>query len=108
LAGCFKVLFPSFDVIVGIAPLSHSAIINFDERRRFDMKSIKDILLILVALAAAAFAVYRFYLFAVTPGTTTGTHHLWWAIGATIIALVCGLFFFLGHVNKEEEIHITQ
>lgn len=68
----------------------------------------KDILAILVALAAAGFAIYKFYLFAVTPGTTTGTHHLWWAIGAAIIALAGALIYFLGHVNKEEEIHITQ
>jgi hypothetical protein len=24
------------------------------------------------------------------------------------VAFVCGLIYFLGHVNKEEEIHITQ
>jgi uncharacterized membrane protein YidH (DUF202 family) len=72
------------------------------------MKGVVDILAILVGLAALGFAIYRFYLFATTPGTTSGTHHLWWAIGATVIALLCGLAYFLRHVNKEEEIHITQ
>jgi hypothetical protein len=24
------------------------------------------------------------------------------------VAFICGLIYFLGHVNKEEEIHITQ
>ena len=29
-------------------------------------------------------------------------------VGLAAIAFVCGLVYFLGHVNKEEEIHITQ
>jgi hypothetical protein len=37
-----------------------------------------------------------------------GTHHLWYAIGAAVIAIVAGIVYFAGHVNKEEEIHITQ
>jgi heme/copper-type cytochrome/quinol oxidase subunit 4 len=32
----------------------------------------------------------------------------WIALGLAVIAFVCGLIYFLGHVNKEEEIHITQ
>jgi hypothetical protein len=30
------------------------------------------------------------------------------AIGAAIIAVIAGIIYFTGHVNKEEEIHITQ
>lgn len=78
------------------------------------MKSIKDILAIVVAIAAAIFALYEFYLFATfttpqgRPDMQGGTHYLWWAIGATVVAIICGLIYFVGHVNKEEEIHITQ
>jgi hypothetical protein len=32
----------------------------------------------------------------------------WIALGLAAVAFVCGLVYFLGHVNKEEEIHITQ
>jgi uncharacterized membrane protein len=72
------------------------------------MKSLVDVLALLVGIAALVFACYKFYLFATTPGTQTGTSHLWWAIGSTVVALACGLAYFLRHVNKEEEIHITQ
>ena len=30
------------------------------------------------------------------------------ALGLAAVAFICGLIYFLGHVNKEEEIHITQ
>ena len=72
------------------------------------MKSIKDILAVIVGLAAGAGAIYYFYRF-VTFGEPEGGHsHLWWALGLAAVAFVCGLIYFLGHVNKEEEIHITQ
>ena len=72
------------------------------------MKSLKDTLAIVVGLAALVFAIYKFYLFVSTSGETAGSHHMWWAIGAAVVFFVCGLIYFLGHVNKEEEIHITQ
>lgn len=71
------------------------------------MKSLKDTLAIIVGLAALGYGIYRFYLF-VTTSDTAGSHHMWWAIGMAVIFFVCGLIYFLGHVNKEEEIHITQ
>jgi TRAP-type C4-dicarboxylate transport system permease small subunit len=72
------------------------------------MKSLKDILAILVGLVAAIGAIYYFYRF-VTDTTPTGGHTQGWiALGLVAIAFVCGLIYFLGHVNKEEEIHITQ
>jgi len=37
-----------------------------------------------------------------------GGSHLWMAIGSAIIAVIAGIIYFTGHVNKEEEIHITQ
>jgi hypothetical protein len=78
------------------------------------MKSMKDIVSILVAVVAGIFAIYQFYLFATfkTPQGVTdmqgGTNHLWMAIGAAVLAVIAGIFYFSGHVNKEEEIHITQ
>jgi hypothetical protein len=77
------------------------------------MKSIKDVLSILIAIAAAIFAIYQFYLFETfkSNGVTDvqgGTNHLWLAIGSAIVAVVAGIIYFSGHVNKEEEIHITQ
>lgn len=72
------------------------------------MKSLKDIVAIVVGLAALVFGIYRFYLFVNAPTPEAGSHNMWWAIGAGIVFFICALIFFLGHVNKEEEIHITQ
>jgi len=77
-------------------------------RRRFNMGRLKDALAVIVGLAALAFGIYKFYLFVTTPGSEQASHDMWWAIGAAVIFFVCGLIYFLGHVNKEEEIHITQ
>ncbi len=71
------------------------------------MKSLKDILAILVGVATAIGAIYYFYRFVTEPvgaGNTSG----WIALGLAAVAFICGLIYFLGHVNKEEEIHITQ
>jgi hypothetical protein len=71
------------------------------------MKSLKDILAVVVGIVAAIGAIYYFYKFVTEPpaaGHTSG----WIALGLAVVAFVCGLIYFLGHVNKEEEIHITQ
>ena len=71
------------------------------------MKSLKDILAILVGVVTAIGAIVYFYKFVTEPadgGHTSG----WIALGLAAIAFICGLIYFLGHVNKEEEIHITQ
>ena len=72
------------------------------------MGSLKDIVAVIVGLAALGFGIYKFYLFVSTPGSDSGAHHMWWAIGSAVVFFICGLIYFLGHVNKEEEIHITQ
>lgn len=72
------------------------------------MKSIKDVLAVLVGLAAAAGAIFYFYKFVTFVEAEGGHSYLWKALGLAVIAFVCGLIYFLGHVNKEEEIHITQ
>ena len=71
------------------------------------MKSLKDILAILVGIVTAIGSIYYLYKFVTEPpgaGHTSG----WIALALAVIAFVCGLIYFLGHVNKEEEIHITQ
>jgi hypothetical protein len=68
----------------------------------------KDILAVVVGLGALGYGIYRFYLFVTTPGDDAGAHNMWWAIGCAVVFFICALLYFLGHVNKEEEIHITQ
>jgi hypothetical protein len=72
------------------------------------MKSIKDVLAVLVGLAAVAGSIFYFYKFVTFVEAEGGHSYLWKALGLAVIAFVCGLVYFLGHVNKEEEIHITQ
>ncbi len=49
-----------------------------------------------------------FYKFVTDPNPAGGHTSGWIALGLAAVAFVCGLIYFLGHVNKEEEIHITQ
>ena len=72
------------------------------------MKSLKDILAVLIGLVSAAGAIYYFYKFVTDPNPLGGHTAGWTALGLAAVAFVCGLVYFLGHVNKEEEIHITQ
>ena len=68
---------------------------------------IKELLAALVGLASIGGAIYYFYLF--VNSEEGGGHSLGWkALGLAAVAFVCGLIYFLGHVNQEEEIHITQ
>jgi hypothetical protein len=69
---------------------------------------IKELLAALVGLAAAAGAIYFFWKFVTFEEATGGGHFGWYSLGLAAIAFVCGLIYFLGHVNQEEEIHITQ
>jgi hypothetical protein len=69
---------------------------------------IKDVLAVIVGLAAAAGAIYYFYRFVTFTHPEGGQHLGWIALCLAAVAFVCGLVYFLGHVNKEEEIHITQ
>ncbi len=57
----------------------------------------------------AAIAIWQFYLFATFKDAQGGTSHLWWAIGAALIACVAGVFVFSGFVRYDEanEMHIT-
>lgn len=69
---------------------------------------IKELLAALVGLAAAVGAIYYFYKFVTSADPAGGHMQGWIALGLAAVAFVCGLIYFLGHVNQEEEIHITQ
>jgi heme/copper-type cytochrome/quinol oxidase subunit 4 len=69
---------------------------------------IKELLAALVGLASAVGAIYFFYKFVTAADPTGGHTQGWIALGLAAVAFVCGLIYFLGHVNQEEEIHITQ
>jgi hypothetical protein len=67
-----------------------------------------DFLLSIVGLAALVGAIYEFYRFVTdnTPGA--GHTNGWIALVLAVVFCACALLLFLRHVNKEEEIHITQ
>jgi hypothetical protein len=68
----------------------------------------KDILAAIVGLLAAAGAIFYFYKFVTFTDLEGGHRFGWISLGLAAVAFICGLLYFLGHVNKEEEIHITQ
>ena len=68
----------------------------------------KEMLAGILGLAAALGAIYFFYKFVTSVDPTGGHRDGWIALGLAAVAFVGGLIYFLGHVNKEEEIHITQ
>jgi hypothetical protein len=70
------------------------------------MKSLKDALVLIVGLAALGYGGYKFYLFVNVNGPDSTD--MWIAIGCAVVFFVCALIYFLGRVNKEEQIHITQ
>jgi uncharacterized membrane protein YidH (DUF202 family) len=78
------------------------------------MKSWIDILLWVVGLLAAGFALYEFARFATArdpatgnPDMWSGSNHLYTAVGALIVAVVCVVWAFVRRPHVEEEIHIT-
>jgi multidrug transporter EmrE-like cation transporter len=72
------------------------------------MKSLKDILSLVIGLAAAIFAIWKFVQCLQVQDPRGGTSYAIWAGVGAVVAVICGVIFFVGRVNKEEEIHITQ
>jgi len=70
---------------------------------------ITDMLTLVVGLISVGLAIYFFFWKYKTAASVHGDpKYLWMAIGATVVAFLCALAFFVKRVNKEEEIHITQ
>ena len=67
-----------------------------------------DFLLSIVGLASLAGAIYEFYKFVTDPNPGGGHTYGWISLVLAIVFCACALMLFLRHVNKEEEIHITQ
>jgi len=69
---------------------------------------IKELVAAVVGLASAVGAIYFFYIFVTWEDPGGGHKYGWYSLALAAVAFVCGLIYFLGHVNQEEEIHITQ
>lgn len=70
---------------------------------------------VIVLMSFAVVAIWQFYLFVKYENSQGlldvqgGTHHLWWAICAALIACFAGFFVFSVFVryDKDNELHIT-
>lgn len=78
------------------------------------MKSLDNVLCWGVAVIAFAFAIWQLFVFLTfkdaqgIPDMMAGASHLWWAIGAAIVACACIVISFVRHPHVEEEIHVTK
>ena len=68
----------------------------------------KDMLSVGVGIIAIAIGAWQMYAYITQPPKDPSSIHLIIAIAAIVVAVVCGIFFMLGRVNKQEEIHITK
>jgi len=67
-----------------------------------------DLLLSVVGLGSLGGAIFTFYKFVTHASPEGGKTMGWAALALAILFCACALLLFLRHVNKEEEIHITQ
>ena len=67
-----------------------------------------DFLLSIVGLAGLGGAIFEFYKFVTDKDPAGGHMNGWIALVLAVVFCACALLLFLRHVNKEEEIHITQ
>ncbi|MCA1613974.1 MAG: hypothetical protein LC800_07455 [Acidobacteria bacterium] len=67
-----------------------------------------DIVYWVVGILASIGAIYYFIQFLNSRGPEGNKSYLWIAIGAAVVACICALLYFVRHVNKEEEFHITE
>ncbi len=72
------------------------------------MNRMLDVVFWVVGILSALGALYYFVQFIQSKGTEGNKSFLWYAIGMAVVACICALLYFVRHVNKEEEIHITQ
>jgi hypothetical protein len=80
-------------------------------------KSLTNVLVAVTALAAiVTIAMWQFYLFVTFKDqqeildSQGGTHHMWWAVIAALVACFAGfiLFSVFLRFDKSKEMHITQ
>jgi uncharacterized membrane protein len=67
-----------------------------------------DLLLSVVGLGSLGGAIFTFYKFVTDISPSGGKMMGWASLALAIVFCACALLLFLRHVNKEEEIHITQ
>ncbi len=72
------------------------------------MNRMLDVVYWIVGILSSLGALYYFVQFLQSKGPEGNKSFLWYAIGLAVVACICALLFFVRHVNKEEEIHITQ
>lgn len=72
------------------------------------MNRMLDVAYWVVGILSALGALYYFVQFIQSKGAEGNKSFLWYAIGLAVVACICALLYFVRHVNKEEEIHITQ
>ena len=72
------------------------------------MNRMLDVVYWVVGILSSLGALYFFVKFLNSPGHEGNKSYLWYAIGLAVVACICALLYFVRHVNKEEEIHITQ
>jgi uncharacterized membrane protein len=79
-------------------------------------KSLTNVLAaVTVVLTIAAIAIWQFYQFIIFKGSNGlvdmqgGRYHLWWAVGAALVACVAGFFVFSMFLRHDEgdDLHIT-
>lgn len=68
----------------------------------------KDLICIVVGLIALALAVWQFLAYMGQKPNEVSSIHLVFAVVGVVVAFACAVFFMLGRVNKQEEIHITK
>ena len=67
-----------------------------------------DFLLSIAGLASLGGAIFEFYKFVTDPNPGGRHTYGWISLALAVVFCACALLLFLRHVNKEEEIHITQ
>ncbi len=72
------------------------------------MNRMLDVVYWVVGILSSLGALYFFVQFLQSKGPEGNKSFLWYAIGLAVVACICALLYFVRHVNKEEEIHITQ
>ncbi len=78
------------------------------------MKRLTDLLDVIVGILAFAVAIWQLIVFVTfkdakgMPDMMAGVNHLWLGLGALIVAIACGVIYYIRHAKPAEEIHITE